>query len=128
MNAFTAPTVGQAFGEMENPFERGYDRFKVPEGATWVAGGRTNASGGFGSGRLVGVLAVNDVDAVLGALMEQLDPNGPDEGDSAFTIEPGTVDGQPVQVLHGGNSAGGGGATIWSTPDGRYVVVCASSD
>lgn len=127
LEPFTAPVVGDDFGTEQNPFEEGdggYDRFTVPDGAVWVGGGRTPIT----PNGVQGVLAVEDVDAVLQALLEQMDPTGPDVGGGWFERSTGTIDGQPVEVLDGYISAGGGGATIWSTPDGRFVVVSAVSD
>lgn len=112
------PTEGDEFGVEHNCFERGYDRFRVPEGARYVGGGRTV--------RTDPVLEVDDPQAVLEALREQLDDPGDTSGEWSITHE--TVDDEVIWTLEGSVEAGGGACRLYTIDDGRYLVVTVHSD
>ncbi len=115
--------VGDPFGRENNCFEAGYDRLTLPDGARLVGGGTT-------PGLYVdfaAVLAVDDAEAVLGELRQQMDDPDMSDGDYGVTEE-SLADGGTVWVLSGGVSAGGGGCSMWSSPDGTAVLVTTSSD
>ncbi|SEP15071.1 hypothetical protein [Trujillonella endophytica] len=124
------PTVsvgtGDPFGEQNNCFELGYDRLTVPAGARLIGGGTTPGLVGFARD-FAAVLAVDDPEAVLGELRDQLDE--PDSTDGDYRLgEERIADGTSVWSLSGGVSAGGGGCYMWGTPDGTAVLVTTSSD
>jgi hypothetical protein len=74
-------------------------------------------------GSFAAVLAVSDPEAVLQHIARQLDPTGPDAGDGSATIEKVNLSEGPVWLLTGDVSAGGGSCRMWSSPDGRSVLV-----
>jgi hypothetical protein len=113
-----APDVGDPFGGTHNCFERGYDRFRLPKGARFVGGGRT--------ARTDPVLEVDDPEAVLEALQDQLDD--PDDTSGEWPITHETVDGEEVWSMSGSVEAGGGACHLYTIEDGRYLVVTTHSD
>jgi hypothetical protein len=113
-----APEEGDEFGVEHNCFERGYDRFRIPEGAQYVGGGRTV--------RTDPVLEVDDPQAVLEALRAQLDD--PDDTSGAWSITHETIDGEAVWTMEGSVEAGGGACRLYTIDDGRYLVVTVHSD
>jgi hypothetical protein len=117
------PRVGEPFGRENNCFESGYERFTVPEGAEVVGGGNAPVLEDFAA-----VLAVDDAPAVLEALAGQLDPTGPSTGDAAIDVRQARVPGGQVWELTGSVSAGGGACGIWSSPDGKLLLVMTHSD
>jgi hypothetical protein len=117
------PAVGEPFGLETNCFEQGYARLRVPPGARLVGGGTAPVLGSFAA-----VLAVSDPKAVLEHIADQLDPTGPDAGDGSVTIEKVNLPEGPVWVLTGDVSAGGGSCQMWSSPDGRAVLVTTWND
>jgi hypothetical protein len=75
------------------------------------------------------VLAVRDAHEVIEALGHQIDPTGPKVGDGYVTVKRETLgDGRKIWALDGGVDAGGGTASIWSSPDGKAVIVTTHSD
>ncbi|RBY85170.1 hypothetical protein [Blastococcus sp. TF02A-26] len=122
-DAPVAVEIGEPFGRENNCFESGYDRLTLPAGARLVGGGTTPGS----TGDFAAVLAVEDPRAVLGALRDQLD--GPDSSFGNYGLdEVALADGTLVWSLTGGVEAGGGGCSMWSSPDGTAVLVTTSSD
>ena len=117
------PDVGEPFGLETNCFEQGYARLRVPPGARLVGGGTAPVLGSFAA-----VLAVSDPKAVLEHIADQLDPTGPDAGEGSVTIETVNLPEGPVWVLTGDVSAGGGSCQMWSSPDGRAVLVTTWND
>jgi hypothetical protein len=117
------PAVGEAFGLETNCFEQGYARLRVPPDARLVGGGTAPVLGSFAA-----VLAVSDPKAVLEHIADQLDPTGPDAGDGSVTIERATLSEGTVWLLTGDVSAGGGSCRMWSSPDGRAVLVTTWND
>jgi hypothetical protein len=114
------PDVGEPFGLETDCFESGYyARLRVPPGARVVGGGTAPVLSGFAA-----VLAVNDPEEVLEHIADQLDPTGPDVGEGSLTI-------QQVDLSHGSLwslgevGAYSGACRMWSSPDGRAVLVIA---
>ncbi len=115
--------VGDPFGSENNCFEAGYDRLTLPEGARLLGGGTT-------PGLYVdfaAVLAVDDAESVLGGLRDQLDDPDEDGGDYGISEER-LADGTTVWVLTGAVDAGGGFCAMWSSPDGKAVLVTTTGD
>lgn len=108
--------AGDPFGRETNCVEGGYARLRVPPGARLV-GGETAP-----------VLAVADARAALDDLAAQVDPSGPDAGEGSATIERVDVPGAQVWRLVGEVGAGGGSCEMWSSPDGRAVLVTVWND
>lgn len=109
---------GDPFGSDVNCFSgTGYTRTLLPAGATWVA------DIGFGN---VSVLAVDDPRAAIEALQAQFEAGGPDESSGIRTVE--LADGTSILTYSHGVSAGGGGCTVRSSPDGRFVQVSRYAD
>ena len=123
MTCAEAVDPGEPFGRENNCFESGYDRLALPAGARLVGGGTT--PGLFSD--FAAVLAVEDPEAVLGELRDQLDEPDDSEGSYGLSEQP-LADGTVVWSLAGGVSAGGGGCSLWSSPDGTAVLVTTSSD
>ena len=122
-DAPSAVDAGEPFGRENNCFESGHDRLTLPSGARLVGGGTTPGY----THDFAAVLAVDDPEAVLGALRDQLD--GPDSSDGHYGLgQRPLADDTPVWSLTGGVDAGGGGCAMWSSPDGTAVVVTTSSD
>ena len=123
----TAPpfqTSGTSLGSENNCFEHGYDNLRVPDGARVVGGGTTPAFEDFAA-----VLAVSEPRAVLEQLAEQVDPNGPAVGEGEYSVEETEIPGVgSVWVLSGGGPPGGGACSMWSSPDGRAILVSTHSD
>ena len=117
------PDAGEPFGLETNCFERGYARLRVPPGARVVGGGTAPVLGSFAA-----VLAVSDPEAVLEHIARQLDPTGPDAGDGSVRIEKVNLSEGPVWLLTGDVMAGGGSCRMWSSPDGRAVLVTTWND
>jgi hypothetical protein len=120
-----APVVvetGDPFGQENNCFESGYDRLTLPDGARLVGGGTTPGLRDFAA-----VLAVDDPEAVLEALRDQLDE--PDSSDGNYQLSEGHLtDGTSIWTLSGSVSAGGGACGMSSSPDGTAVLVTTWSD
>jgi hypothetical protein len=112
------PGVGEPFGLETNCFERSNARLRVPPGARVVGGGTAPVLGSFAA-----VLAVDDPEAVLEHIAHQLDPTGPDVGEGSVTIEKVNLSDGSVWLLNGDVVAGGGSCRMWSSPDGRAVLV-----
>ena len=115
------PGVGEPFGLETACFERGSGRLRVPPGARVVGGGTAPVSPAVGA--FAAVLAVNDPEAVLQHIAHQLDPTGPDAGEGSATIEKVDLSEGSVWFLNSDVSAGGGSCRMWSSPDGRAVLV-----
>jgi hypothetical protein len=115
-----APTSigrGDPFGAETDCFETRYDSLTVPAGARFVGGGTTP-----GLGSAATVLAVDDPEAVLGELRNQLDR--PDDSNGHFDIgEERLEDGTSIWVLSVSVDAGGGACAMRSSPDGTAVLV-----
>lgn len=118
----TSVEAGDPFGRENNCFETGYDRLTLPDGARLVGGGTMPGLYDFAA-----VLAVEDAEAVLEELRGQLDDPG-DSGGYYDLSEERLGDGASVWVLSGSVSAGGGGCDMWSSPDGKAILVTTSSD
>ncbi|MBJ7450524.1 MAG: hypothetical protein JHC71_00405 [Blastococcus sp.] len=113
---------GDPFGRENNCFESGYDRLTVPAGARLVGGGTTPGLGDFAA-----VLAVEDPEAVLGELRDQLDE--PDDSNGHYRLTEGqSADGTSVWSLSGYVEAGGGSCSMSSSPDGTAVLVTTYGD
>lgn len=109
---------GDPFGSEVNCFSgSGYTRTLLPAGATWVA------DLGYGD---VSVLAVDDPRAVIEALQGQFESGGPDESSGIRTVE--LDDGASILTYAHSVSAGGGGCSVRSSPDGRYLRVERNAD
>ncbi|MGY1771166.1 hypothetical protein [Blastococcus sp. SYSU D00813] len=121
--AVTPPVeVGDPFGLEFNCFERGYDRLTVPAGSRLVGGGTVPGFYDFAA-----VLAVEDAEAVLAELRDQLDD--PDDSSGSYGLgEERLTDGTPLWTLLGSVDAGGGACAMWSDPAGTAVLVTATSD
>ena len=114
--------VGDPIGRENNCFETGYDQLTLPGGARLVGGGNTPGLYDFAA-----VLAVDDAEAVLRRLRDQLD--GPDKSDGDHGLsEERLADGRTIWALGGGGSTGGGACSMWSSPDGTALIVTTSSD
>ena len=115
--------VGDPFGSENNCFESGYDRLALPDGARLVGGGTTPGL----HVDFAAVLDVDDAEAVLGQLRDQMDD--PDESDGDYGLRKESLaGGRTIWALGGGVSAGGGACSMWSSPDGTAVIVTTSSD
>jgi hypothetical protein len=114
------PDVGEPFGLETDCFESGYPaRLRVPPGARVVGGGTAPVLSGFAV-----VLAVSDPEAVLEHIADQLDPTGPDVGEGLLTIQQVDLSDGSVWFL-GEVGAYSGACRMWSSPDGRAVLVIA---
>ena len=114
---------GDPFGSENNCFEAGYDRLTLPDGARLVGGGTT--PGVYVD--FAAVLAVDDAEAVLRRLMDQLDD--PDDSGGKYGVrEERLADGTPIWLLTGAVQAGGGVCAMWSSPDGKAVLVTTTGD
>lgn len=115
--------VGDPFGRENNCFEAGYGRLTLPDGARLLGGGTT-------PGLYVdfaAVLAVDDAESVLSRLEDQLDD--PDDSGGDYGIrEERLADGTSIWVLSGAVEAGGGVCAMWSSPDGKAVLVTTTGD
>jgi hypothetical protein len=112
------PEVGEPFG-LETECFGYYARLRVPPGARVVGGGSAPVLSGFAV-----VLAVNDPEAVLEHIADQLDPTGPDVGEGSLTIQQVDLPDGSVWLLAEGG-AHSGSCRMWSSPDGRAVLVIA---
>jgi hypothetical protein len=117
------PDVGDEFGRVSNALESGY-RMRIPEGARLIGGGIARSLEDFAA-----VLAVRDAHEVIEALGHQIDPTGPKVGDAEVAIKREKLgDGRSIWTLRSSSGAGGGTANIWSSPDGKAVLVTTHSD
>lgn len=121
-DAPTAVDAGDPFGRENNCFETGYDRLTLPAGARLAGGGTTPGFRDFAA-----VLSVDDPEAVLGELRDQLDDPADENGHYDISEEP-LADGTEVWTLTGGVDAGGGGCHMLSSPDGTAILVTTQSD
>jgi hypothetical protein len=118
------PTVevvpDEAFGSEVNCFAaKGYARFVLPEGATFV--------GGSWRGDEL-VLAVDDLDAALTVLERQVLDGVEDEPVDEAQTETLAVAGGTVRRWSYSVSGGGGACSAQSSPDGRYLLVGLHAD
>jgi hypothetical protein len=109
--------TGDAFGGVGNCFSEGYRQFDLPPDATVVA----SQGGGDGAS----VLAVDDLGAVVAALVEQSDAS---EEDVVEDTSAPLLDGTEVEQTRVTISAGGGGCTFTGSPDGRHLLITMHSD
>lgn len=113
--------AGDAFGPDVNCFiEGGYRRMQVPVGAVLVGGGW--------DGGAVSVLAVDDAEAVTAAIARQVEgpSRSPDSEISRDDYE--LADGRTISQYSHAVAAGGGGCSVTTSPDGRYLRVSAHGD
>ena len=110
------PLVGRRRRRETNCVEDGCTRLRVPDGARLVGG------------ESAPVLAVADPRAALEDLAAQIDPSGPDAGEGSATIERLHVAGAQIWRLAGEVGGGGGSCEMWSSPDGRAVLVTVWND
>jgi hypothetical protein len=71
------------------------------------------------------VLAVSDPEAVLEHIANQLDPTGPDVGEGLLTIQQVDLSDGSVWLLGEVGNSSSGACRMWSSPDGRAVLVIA---
>jgi len=117
------PKVGQPLGSRNDALERG-QLLHVPPDARVVGGGRAASIADFEA-----VLAVGDAHAVLLSLGRQVDPTGPKVGDGQVTLtRQQTPGGRSIWYLNTLIQAGGGATEMWSSPDGKAVLVTTRSD
>lgn len=117
------PTVGEVFGPRHGCFGDGSrHRFLVPAGARLAADAR------FLGDRSTTVLDVDDAQAVVRRLADQIDQRHPEGSDAkpALVGEVALGDGSTVWATRY-QAPRGGFCRIWSTPDDRHVVVEAST-
>jgi len=119
------PGPGGPLGTRNNCFARGYATLRVPPDSLVVAPwGR-----GIGNWDFAAVLRVRDAHDDVQNLQHQLtidDTGKPIPGQPEIRSQP--VQGGTVWIAPGGNTGGGGGCAIRSTPDGQYVFVATHSD
>ncbi len=113
------PTVGEVFGPRHDCFGDGSrHRFLVPAGARLAADAR------FLGDRSTAVLDVDDAQAVVRRLADQIDRRHPEGSDAkpALVGEVALGDGSTVWATRH-DAPRGGFCRIWSTADDRHVVV-----
>lgn len=113
------PAVGEVFGPRHDCFGDGSrHRFLIPAGAHLAADAR------FLGDRSTAVLDVDDAQAVVRRLADQIDRRHPDGSDAkpALVGEVALADGSTVWATRHA-APGGGSCRIWSTADDRHVVV-----
>ena len=114
-------TAGDAFGPRVNCFTSGgYRRMKLPDGSVLVGAGWDRDS--------YSVLAVADADAVIDDIARQVEgpkrsPESEIARDSYDIAGGGTI----ARYAHS-ISAGGGGCSVTSSPDGDYLRISAHGD
>ena len=109
------PRAGEPFGSEINCLARGYDRLVVPPSARVLALGDR-----LGSGDYVAVLAVDDAEAALRDLADQMEGEPPRDVDA--------VGGGRIWRLDNSVEAGGGSCVVTASPDGHALLVEPHSD
>ena len=107
--------AGEPFGSEINCLARGYDRLVVPPSARVLALGDR-----LGSGDYVAVLAVDDAEAALRDLADQMEGEPPRDVDA--------VGGGRIWRLDNSVEAGGGSCAVTASPDGHALLVEPHSD
>jgi hypothetical protein len=116
---------GEPFGRQVNCLERGYARFEVPAGGRVLTVSGASAAG---SRDYAAVLAVEDAEAALSELADQVMAGAPPEVQAPVPQRAPLADGREVWELSHSVDAGGGYCRVLAHPDGHALLVLPRSD